>query len=74
MQNGFQKILSQQTHEHDSDCDDDGASIASSTESPDGYTGSDDDVLNAVQELRLIHRPQTGNFLVSPRPFFFKRS
>ncbi|KAG0063227.1 hypothetical protein BGZ89_010054 [Linnemannia elongata] len=58
------KSYSEWTHEHDSDCDDDGASIASSTESPDGYTGSDDDVLNAVQELRLIHRPQTGNFLI----------
>ncbi|KAF9094347.1 hypothetical protein BGX23_002272 [Mortierella sp. AD031] len=26
--------------------------------------GSGEDVLNAVQELRLIHRPQTGNFLI----------
>ncbi|KAF9542553.1 hypothetical protein EC957_001846 [Mortierella hygrophila] len=62
MQHGFQKIRTLQNQDQDTDCDD-GASIAS-TELLDSYTGSDDDVLNAVQELRLIHRPQTGNFLI----------
>ncbi|KAG0296969.1 hypothetical protein BGZ96_008005 [Linnemannia gamsii] len=67
MQYGFQKPASQQNHKHDKDNDDDdddAAASITSTEAPYGDNGWANDVMNAVQELRLIHRPQTGNFLI----------
>ncbi|KAF9132887.1 hypothetical protein BGW39_011073 [Mortierella sp. 14UC] len=48
---------------NDQDDIDDSASIASTETSCDN-NDSGADVMNAVQELRLIHRPQTDNFLI----------
>ncbi|KAF9904143.1 hypothetical protein EC991_002978 [Linnemannia zychae] len=62
MKHGFQR-KPQVNDNIDQDDDDDSASIAS-TENPSGNDDSQADVMNAVQELRLIHRPQTGNFLI----------
>ncbi|KAF9155055.1 hypothetical protein BG015_011193 [Linnemannia schmuckeri] len=59
MQHGFQKPASQQNYERDND-----TTSMTSTESPDGLSRSNDDALDAVQELRLIHHPQTSNFLI----------
>ncbi|KAF9933745.1 hypothetical protein FBU30_004546 [Linnemannia zychae] len=58
-----ERILAQQVDRSYSEWNDN-ASVSSSKASCDDIPDVEKDVMNAVQELRLIHRPQTGNFLI----------
>ncbi|KAG0272171.1 hypothetical protein BGZ95_012093 [Linnemannia exigua] len=60
MKHGFHRKLQQANDINDDD--DNESSYIASTETP--QDDGAQDVMNAVQELRLIHRPQTGNFLI----------